>query len=257
MGPDGLSYVEIGQAYARLDWPQTLNACWSPLYPVLIGVGFFVFRPSVPWHFPVVHLVNFFVLLGAALAFEFFWRAIIDAVWQYCERIEKTVPLPKWALWSIGYAVFLWASLVWNGIGQVTPDLAVSAFVYLVAGALVRLNMQPNVWRWYLLLGIGVGFGYLFKTIWFPLGWFALLLVAIGNARSAKRLALTAVAGGLFMALALPQILVIHKLTGHFGYGATSKLVYAENVSPKAYHRNWQGEPRWQWHTGSPQPHHL
>ena len=243
MGPDGLSYLEIGQAYARLDWAQTLNAYWSPLYPVLIGIGFLIFRPSVPWHFPVAHLVNFLVLLGAALAFEFFWRGMVDAIWQRDGQSANALPLPKWALWSIGYAVFLWASLVWNGIGQVTPDLAVSAFVYLVAGTLVRLNAQPNDWRWYLLLGICLGFGYLCKTIWFPLGWFALLLVAVGNARSAKRLALTAVASALFVVIALPQLLVIHQLEGHFGYGDNGKLTYAEQVSPKSYHRNWQGEP--------------
>jgi len=243
MGPDGLSYLEIGQAYARLDWAHTLNAYWAPLYSVLIGIFFSVGRPTTQWHFPVVHLVNLAVLLGAALAFEFFWRGIVDAVWQRNDRSEDALPLPKWALWSIGYAVFLWASLVWNGIGQVTPDLAVSAFVYLVAGTLVRLNMQPNAWRWYLLLGVALGFGYLCKTIWFPLGSFVLLLVAIGNALSAKRLALTAAAGVLFIIIALPQLLAIHQLKGHFGYGDNGKLTYAEQVSPKSYHRNWQGEP--------------
>lgn len=139
--------------------------------------------------------------------------------------------------------MFLWASLVWIGIGLVTPDLAASAFVYLVAGALVHLNTRPNTWQWYLLLGMALGFGYLFKTIWFPLGWFVRLLAAIGNARSAKRLILTAAASGLFMTIALPQLLAIHELNGRFGYRDSGKLTYAENVSPKSFHRNWQGEP--------------
>ena len=243
MGPDGLSYLEIGQAYARFDWTQTMNAYWSPLYPVLIGLFFLVGRPTAQWHFPVVHLVNFTIFLGAALAFEFLWRGIVDAIWQQCRQSEREFPLPKWALWAIGYAVFLWASLVWIGIGLVTPDLAVSAFVYLVAGVLVRLHLRPKAWRWYLLLGTALGFAYLFKTIWFPLGWLVLLLVAAGNARSGKGIALTAAAALLFVAIALPQILVIRQLKGHFGYGDSGKLTYSENVSPKSFHRNWHGEP--------------
>ena len=243
MGPDGLSYLDIGQAYARFDWAQTMNAYWSPLYPALIGIFFLVLRPAPAWHFPVVHLANFTIMIGAALAFDFFWRGIVDAIWQQRRQSEKEFPLPKWALLSIGYAVFLWASLVWIGIGLVTPDLAVSAFVYLVAGLLVRLQLRPNLWQWYLLLGIALGFGYLFKTIWFPLGWLVLLLVAIGNVRSAKRLLFTAAAAMLFIVIALPQMFVIRQLKGHFGYGDSGKLTYAENVSPKSFHRNWHGEP--------------
>lgn len=244
LSPDGLSYLDIAQAYARLDWPQTLSAYWSPLYPVLVGFGLLVVRPSAEWQLPVTHFVNFVLLLGAALAFEFFWHCIVDAVRQSCGRSEEAVPLPKWALWSIGYAVFLWASLVWIGIGPVNPDLGVSAFVYLVAGILVHLNLRPNTWQWYPLLGLALGFGYLFKAIWFPLSGLVLLLVAIRNAWSAKRLLLTAAAGGLFMTVALPQLIAIHELTGRFGYGASGKLTYAENVSPKSIRRNWQGLPR-------------
>src|SRR5690348_8377371 len=35
--PDGLSYLDIGYAYLHRDWPNAVNAYWSPLYSWLLA----------------------------------------------------------------------------------------------------------------------------------------------------------------------------------------------------------------------------
>src|ERR1700728_3260585 len=61
MGNDGVSYLDMSDAYLHGDWHTAINGSWNPLYAWLIGVGFLVFRPSPYWEYPVVQLVHFMV----------------------------------------------------------------------------------------------------------------------------------------------------------------------------------------------------
>ena len=63
--PDGISYLDIGDAYWRGDWHHPINAYWSPLYSWILGFFFKVLRPSAYWEYPVVHLVNFLIYVAA------------------------------------------------------------------------------------------------------------------------------------------------------------------------------------------------
>src|SRR5262245_3270190 len=69
MDGDGMSYLDVGDAYVRGDW--NINAYWSPLYPYIIGLALFFLKPSPFWEFPVVHLVNFIIYLCALGCFDF------------------------------------------------------------------------------------------------------------------------------------------------------------------------------------------
>src|SRR3954452_20137182 len=61
MNPDGVSYLDIGDAYWRRDWPNAINAYWSPLYSWILGGFLKVIKPSIYWEYPLVHLVNFLI----------------------------------------------------------------------------------------------------------------------------------------------------------------------------------------------------
>ena len=37
--PDGVSYLDLSDAVLRGDFGELLNGYWSPLYPVLVGLG--------------------------------------------------------------------------------------------------------------------------------------------------------------------------------------------------------------------------
>src|SRR5207302_7251773 len=84
--PDGISYLDIGNAYWRGDWHNAINAYWSPLYSWILGFFLKVLKPSAYWEYPVAHLVNFLIYLSALGSFEFFLGTFIA---QQKERDES------------------------------------------------------------------------------------------------------------------------------------------------------------------------
>src|SRR5438874_9912533 len=67
MNPDGIAYLDMGDAYLRGDWATAIRSHWSPLYAWLLGTGLRLAQPPPAFEFPFVHLVNFGIY-GLALA---------------------------------------------------------------------------------------------------------------------------------------------------------------------------------------------
>ena len=76
MNPDGISYLDIGDAYFRADWRNAINPVWSPFYSWLLGFANLITRPSISWQFPTVHITNFLIFLTALFSFEFMWEKL-------------------------------------------------------------------------------------------------------------------------------------------------------------------------------------
>ena len=68
---DGVSYLDIGDAYFRGDWAAAVNAYWSPLYSWCLGLALYLCKPSIWWEFVTVHIVNL-IVYAAALFSSFF-----------------------------------------------------------------------------------------------------------------------------------------------------------------------------------------
>ena len=47
VNPDSISYIEMAEAAAQRGWPALVNGYWSPLYPLLLGVGLRFFHPAI------------------------------------------------------------------------------------------------------------------------------------------------------------------------------------------------------------------
>src|SRR5437762_3413860 len=77
MNPDGVSYLDIGDAYWRGDWHNAINAYWSPLYSWILGFFFKVLKPSPYWEYSLVHLVDFLIYVAMLACFEFFLATFI------------------------------------------------------------------------------------------------------------------------------------------------------------------------------------
>src|SRR5690349_7739729 len=58
MNPDGISYLDLAEAYAHGRFADTLNLYWSPLYPAFLGFLFTFIHPDPRWEFAFVHAVN-------------------------------------------------------------------------------------------------------------------------------------------------------------------------------------------------------
>jgi hypothetical protein len=244
MNPDGVSYLDMGDALVRRDWTHAVNAYWSPLYGWMLGLVVGEIRPSPRWEFPLVHVVNSAIFLVALLCFRFFLHEVIRFGHERAQhegKSDERVALPDWALLLLGYGIFLWASLELVSLYDVSPDQAVLAFVCLEAGLLLRLRRNPT-FRNFALLGFLLGIGYWTKAILFPLGVFSLFFVYSWKRPSRVWRQGTVVSALVFVGVAAPLVLTLSWQKGRPTFGDSGKLNYAWTVSPRTFWRNWQGE---------------
>jgi hypothetical protein len=250
MGSDGLSYLEIGEAYLRGDWGAAINGYWSPLYSWLLGLTLLILRPTPYWEFPAVHLVNFGIYLCALGCFHFFLRQLI--AYHRTRTLESQISsLPAWAWWTLGYSLFIWSSLTKIPLSLVTPDQCVAAFVLLAAGILLRIRGGSVSWVTFALLGLVLGFGYLAKAPMFPLAFvfIGVGVLAVGTLR--RGMALGAVSLASFLLISGPFIVALSITKGRLTFSDTAKLNYIFRMN-RPPPRHWQGT----WPPGIGKPEH-
>jgi hypothetical protein len=242
MNPDGVNYLDIGDAYFRGDWSDAINTVWSPLYSWILGTVLWLFHPSIQWEFPTVHLVNLVIFVLAMFAFEFMWGQLARTRRAVPALATNWITWPEWAWWSTGYLVFIWVSLGLIQIWAVTPDMLMAAFVYIAAGLVVRIRAGHDRWHTFALLGLSLGLGFLSKSVMFPVS-LLFLAAAFAAATNVRRAALhTGVAVAVFLLVGGPYVLLMTTTRGEFTYGEAGKLTYVRHVNGVAY-PHWQGKP--------------
>lgn len=235
MNADGISYLDIGDAYFRADWANAINPVWSPLYSWILGFANFVIRPSIQWEFPVVHLVNLIIYLIALSSFEFMWKR----VWTYEASNESFALSDSW-WWTLGYLLFIWISLSLIEIWAVTPDMLMAVFVFLAAGLIAQMRAGDES-RWsFFKLGLILGFGYLSKSFMFSAAIVFLVTAWIVQKRSGRKILLAA---SVFLLLSLPFILLISAKKGKFTIGEAGTVTYLRYVNGLPF-PHWQGDPQ-------------
>lgn len=240
MNADGISYLDIADAYLRADWDAAINAYWSPLYSWLLGLTLAAVKPSPHWEFATVHLVNFGIFILSAAAFEFFLSQLQHSeAWPGGRGETGNGAI---ALSAVGYALFLWSSLKLVPLTLVTPDLLVTAVLYTAFGLLLRIRRAPDRWAPFAALGFVLGIGYLAKSPIFLLA-FVFLVVAVfigGRGRAGFLRGLAALL--MFAVVAGPFVWALSRAKGHPTFAATGPLAYAWCVNgfPE---KHWQGDP--------------
>ncbi len=246
MNPDGVSYLDIGDRLWRGDLHALLNGYWSPLYGSLLGLAMAILKPSPYWEFPVVHLVNFLIYLAALFSFDFFLREFMKS-----QKRDQEASLPDTVWLAIGYLLFTSGSLLMITLDVVSPDMCVATCMYLAAALLLRIHANPERRANFILLGVVLGFGYLSKTVMFPLALVLLSVtfIIVRGWRRANRKSLLALM--VFLLIASPLILGLSLSKRRPTFGDSGKLNYAWEVNQIPKYVNWQGEP-----TGSGIPQH-
>ena len=251
MNQDGTSYLDVGDAYLRHDWASAISGYWSPMYPWLLGSALHLFKPSLWWESITVHVVNWAIYIMALFSFRFFLRSVLCALSDEDAPSEgDSFPLPDWILSGLGYAIFLWASLVLIDTGDVTPDLLVEAFLFLIGGYLVDLRSNDSYGK-FARFGILCGAAYLAKAVMFPVGVCLLAILLFSAKRSKRRVWGVFLAAMLFIVVSSPYIAALSQQKGRFTFGDSGKLTYAAMVSPNVPQKHWQGET-----TGGGTPQH-
>lgn len=242
MNPDGMSYLDVGESFFRHDWANAVNAWWSPLYPWTIGIVLGVFRPSPRLEFPLVHAVNFGIFVLALAAFRFFLHGLIALRHERREQAspEESNYTPDWALIIIGYAIFWWIALEIETLYDISPDLAVAACCFAIAGILIRLWPTGSSWS-FVIFGLMLGIGYWTKAVLFPLGFVTLAAAYWWKRGEPKWRKGILIATVIFLCASVPLIFLLSKQKGRFTFGDSGRVNYAWAVSPRSPLRNWQG----------------
>lgn len=244
MNPDGMTYLDIAQAYVHGDWSKTINAYWSPLYSCFLGIVLGILKPSMSREFPVAHFTNFLIFVLALICFRYFLRSVLQQT-RECSVLIPSIglaPLPEWILVALGYSIFLWASFELITLWDVSPDLLLSAFVYLLGGVLIRLQSKATYSR-FLFFGFLLGAAYLAKAVMFPLAFVFLTIALFSGEKIRARLPGILLASVVFLSVSTPWVFALSKAKGRFTFGDSGKLAYAWCVSPGSFWRNWQGQP--------------
>src|SRR5581483_2546134 len=145
----GFRYYATADAVAYMDmsdglmpgrsWHHLINGVWSPLYPALLGIARRVFHPAPGNEIYFDHLLNLPFFLFAFGCFEFLLHTILGSLPTDAEAGDK-VGLPTWLYWTLGYTLFLWASLTEITLQSLRPDMLMAGFLYLALAIVVRMR---------------------------------------------------------------------------------------------------------------------
>ena len=247
LNPDSVSYIEMAEAAVRSGWHALVSGYWSPLYPMLLSVGFRILHPSMYWEFTVVHLVNFVVYLADLLCFEFFLKELLSARRTEIGLENDLRPVPARVFWIWGYLLFIWSNHFWLRPQQVNPDIIVAGLVYLATALLLRIYRGKGDWLAFAGLGAVLGVAYLAKAVMFPLSFVflacAFLLFGWRQKSYSRASARSALALAVFAMIAAPLIVSISKEKHRLTFGDSGRINYAEHVDGAPFMTHWQGQP--------------
>ena len=233
MNPDGISYLDLGDAWWRGDWHNAINAYWSPLYPWLLGLFLKVLKPGAYWEFQTAHLVNLLNYIFALASFEFFLRSFmhLNRAQLHISNRHDNVVLPTWGWLLLGYSLFVSISLQLITIRLITPDMAVAAFVFLGTGLILRIQSGQATRISFVLLGTVLGLAYLAKAAMFPLAFIFLAIALFTVIRLRRELGGFALGLAIFLGLAGSYATVLSIVQDHPTFGETGKLAYETSVN--------------------------
>ncbi len=243
LNPDGVSYLDIADAYLRADWHNAVSTYWSPLYSWLLS-GALVLHPLPAWENAAVKLVNFVVFLGALAAFERLLRELTRQRPARAGAAEESASLPRGVSLLVGYALFLGSSCVLTSVAYVSPDLLVSAFVYLLAAETMRAGRAGTTPVRSLTFGLLLGLGCLAKAVLLPVGLVFLAASAFRTGSFRKAVVHVTAAAAVLLIVFGGFVAAMSAKAGRFTLGDVSRLNYLWIVNGVPDHGWLTDDPR-------------
>jgi hypothetical protein len=223
INPDGVAYLDVSDAYLSGEWASR-TGYWSPFYPMLLALARLVGGTAPARELLVAQALNFVVFLATFVGFELLVRSLRNA-----PADGRPASSPNDTAWLVlAYTLFAVATVGWIRTWLVTPDMLVTAIVFFVAAAAVRLTSGPGGWAAAAAVGVLLGLGYLTKAALLPVGIVILATLAIVlRKQHAHRWGLkVALASAVFAAIAAPQIAYVSKLSGRITFSDVGRIQY-------------------------------
>ncbi len=240
MNADGISYLDLGDAWARGDWTGAVNAYWSPMYSWLLKCV--TSLASLPNESTAAHIANLFALALALLGFELFW----DELWK-----DTTEPVRDGVRECTAGVVLLWAAIVLVGVALITPDLLVVGFA-LVAFALMQRAIRAQAPREFVFFGLVLAAGYYAKSAMFLVAIMSLTSAALATWRMRRPLRAPLYAVAAFVGAAAPLVIALTMQKGRPTFGDSGRINYAFYINGVNAVSHWRGGPM-----GSGEPAHA
>ncbi|MBI3590001.1 MAG: hypothetical protein HY094_01315 [Candidatus Melainabacteria bacterium] len=229
---DGVTYLDIADAYLRKDWESAINGGYSPLYSWILALFTFILKPSPYWESSCVVLVNLIIYFLTIWSFEFFLTNLLS----YYKNNDH-LAIPKWLIETFSYVLFIFCSLNLIGISEQSPDMCISGFIYLLTGILLLFKKKGEGNLIFFFFGITLGLGCLTKEIMFPLAIIFILTGMFLLKTSQIRVNYILIVLFVFSLIASPFIYMLSASKGRFTYGDAGRLNYAWFVN--GIHDKW------------------
>lgn len=248
MDADGLSYLDMAEAYARGDWANALNSVWSPLYSWMLVPVLAALRAHPYWEFPAVQGVNLLIYFGTLAAFAYCLRQVVRyRAWCAGDETQgRTMRgIPERTVYAAGYAVFLWGTLIAIGITNVGPHMMLAGLTFLTAGLLPQLRMHPEARGAWAALGFTLGLMFLARaqSLVFVAIYFVLALPpSAGWVRAKRMVARPLLALSILVIVASAYAIPLYAVKKQIAGRDLVKLNYAWYVNG-VFIRHWQGDP--------------
>ncbi len=236
--PDGVSYLDVADAYREGRWGDAPNGYWSPLYSWLLAIAGAVLRLPPSADFVLAHVVNLGAYAASMCAFEYFLQGVAPFS---VDRRGDNDRQRDW--WILGYALFLWATLALIGVGVTTPDLLLAGAAFAVAGLLMRVCLPGRHSVRGALLGLTAAAGCLAKAAFLPISVVVFLVAGVLWWRTKRTILPLVVALASFAVLSLPYAAALSRAKGRLTFSESGPLAYAWIVNGIPGQVHWQGGP--------------
>jgi hypothetical protein len=225
LSPDGVAYLDLADSFRKEFVWHLANAYWSPAYPAVIAALRTVFWPTRYWETPLLHLANFLLFLVCLGAFEYFLVGLARAGRSWARDTLATARGR-----AMAYAFFGLLTLVMTPLTLTTPDMLVSAIVYVVLGALLRLHSTGGRWGAAAVLGLALAAGAVAKSFMIP--WAVVVLLVAWRVAASRGVARVVVLSTVLWATAAGLWTVtVSRHADRVTFGDTGALTYAWYVN--------------------------
>lgn len=234
---DGVSYLDVADAWRLAGWRAAANGYWSPAYSWILAAAMGILHPKPAAEYALVHAVNLVMYLAAFAACVLLVREM---------TIDGNVEHDQGIAWSpnqlaiVSLLLFVWIALTQLVIPMESPDLIVAAATFVASAMLLRLERRWSAGS-ATAFGLSLGAAYLTKAAMLPLG--VVYLVA-GCIFARARLRTAVVSCVMFALTAGPWIAAVSVAKGRLDWGDAGRLNYLWFVNrSEDWPRHWP--PHW------------